>query len=741
MADSSINMKFTAQTADAQARIADLEKEVTRLNNEVKSTKGASEQASSGLGGLSASAVKTAAEFAAVAVSVKAVISVCKDLINSYRDQDLAQARLQSVLKATGNQIGMSVKDLKDLASATQSVTRFGDEAVMEAEKLLIATQALDKDGLQRAIMASADLAEVMGMDIVSAASAMAFALQDPTNGLTRLRRQGIAFTDEEAQQIQALQDANDLFGAQALILEKVESKYKGVATAVASTNTGKLEQIKNVWSDIKEGLGQGLLDSISPALETLYGWLSRISSWVADVADLNSVSSALKSGGSLASFPTPLLERALREYNSAYNSNNPEYRGRQVYLDWQDLINQELAARASASVITPTVIGGGGSGSGAGSEGPLEAVVEQLTAQSFLKSYGSGSLSYRAANYQKIIDQATELRKQMTEINENGVLQFSRATREDWGIEDPLEFAAMYTQLGEVIEDTTEKKEALYKKDETAARTMKDFLQENASLSKTAQVAAIDAKIAEAESWEQMAESGSQELSIIEEIIDGLEREKAALEETGETNELTTRQIISGWTAVAGKVGDVISATSNFTKQMWDQQADDLEAALERDKKTGELSEKEEQERLKAINDMRRKSFEADKANAITQALINAAQGITAIWSQYAAQPVVAAALTALSATATGIQIATIENQQFTPMAKGGIVTQATPIIAGEAGPEAIIPLSGGRGQQYLNNGVTINITIQGNADEDVIFHAIERAQRTGYLPNWQYV
>ena len=740
MADSSINMKFTAQTADAQARIADLEKEVTRLNNEVKKTKGASEQASSGLGGLNSSALKAAAVIATVVAAVKAVVSVSKELINSYRDQELSQARLQSVLKATGNQIGMTVGDLKDLASATQSVTRFGDEAVMEAEKLLIATQSLDKDGLQRAIMASADLAEAMGEDIVSAASTMAYALQDPVNGLTRLRRQGIAFTETEAQQIQALSDANDLYGAQALILDKVESKYKGVAAAVAETNTGKLDKIKNVWGDIKEGLGQGLLDSISPALETLYGWLSKISSWVADVADLNSVSQTLKSGGSLASFPTPLLERALREYDSAYNSNNPEFRGRQAYLDWQKLINQELAARQAASVISPTVISEP-LGSGSGSEQTVEETVKELTAAAFLKTYGSGSLSYRAASYQNIIDQATAFRSQMVETDANGTLRYSRATREAWGIEDPLEFAAMYKQLGEVIEDATEKKAALYKTDETAVRTMKDFLEENTTLSKTAQVAAIDAKIAEAESWQKMAESGSQELSIIEEIIDGLNREKEALEKTGETSELTTQQIISGWSNVASKVGDVVSATSGYMKQIWNQQADDLEAALERDKKTGELSEKEEQERLKAINDMRRKSFEADKANAITQALINAAQGITAIWSQYAAQPVVAAALTALSATATGIQIATIENQQFTPMAKGGIVTQATPIIAGEAGPEAIIPLSGGRGQQYLNNGVTINITIQGNADEDVIFHAIERAQRTGYLPNWQYV
>ena len=737
MAESSINMKFTAQTADAQKRIADLEKEVARLNQETKKVKGNSEQASSGLGGLSSSALKTVAVLTTIVATTKAVVSVSKELINSYRDQELAQARLQAVLKATGNQIGMNIEDLKDLASATQSVTRFGDEAIMEAEKILVASQALDKEGLQRVLATSADLAEAMGVDIVSAAQTMTLALQDPANGLTRLRRQGIAFTDEEIAQVQALQEANDLYGAQALVLEKIESRYKGVATAVAQTNTGKLDQIKNVWSDIKEGLGQGLLDAISPALETLYGWLSKISSWVADVADLNSVSTALKAGGSLASFPTPLLERALREYGNAYNSNNPEFRGRQAYLDWQDAINAELAQRAQAGVISPTVTGAGASGSGA-----TAAVTTATSAiMEFLNKYGSGSVSYRAQGYQNIIDQAKELRDQMVFINDQGKEVFNKNTREAWGVESLDEFSAMYKQLGEIIDDAQEKKDKLFAIDPEDIRTVQDFLKENAGLSKTAQQAALDARIAEAEVWKEAAENGSQELTVIEEIIAALQKQKEALEEVAETDNNTTNEIKNNWAAVASYVSDAIGATAGYFSEIWNQQADDLERALERDKAAGDMSEQEEAERLEKINDLRRKSFNAEKANSITSALINGALAVTKCLSDLGpvAGPIAASLVTAT----TALQVATIANQQFTPMAKGGIVTQATPIIAGEAGPEAIIPLSGGRAKQYLEGtgGVVINITIEGNADEDAVFYAIERAQRTGYLPNWQYV
>jgi hypothetical protein len=49
-----------------------------------------------------------------------------------------------------------------------------------------------------------------------------------------------------------------------------------------------------------------------------------------------------------------------------------------------------------------------------------------------------------------------------------------------------------------------------------------------------------------------------------------------------------------------------------------------------------------------------------------------------------------------------------------FTPMAKGGIVTGPTPILAGEAGREAIIPLN--QAGNMLGGGTTINVTVQGS-------------------------
>lgn len=861
MSESSVNMKFTAQTADAQKRIAELEKEISRLNKETKDSSSESTSAASGVGSFGSSAAAAVAGIAAAAAAIKTLVSAAKACVDAYRTQEQADTRLQAVLKATDNQIGATVTELKSYASAVQSISRFGDETVVEAEKVLVATQALDKDGLQRAIMASADLAEAMGTDIVSAASTMAYALQDPEQGLARLRRQGIAFTDEEIAQVKALQDANDLYGAQAIVLEKIESKYKGVAKAVGDTPTGTLDKIKNVWGDIKENFGEGIVRSLAPAFDWLLKQLNKINEWVKDKNDQKEFSSLLSSGsyeqlgqkfsgeylrtqeqeiladyvaqvavirngafGEFVRTSTPygleeLLKKSENEIrdilNSAltskYGPGNYDY----VVREYLDLIENLYKPRLDAlqtiekaisysdqqqlTVIDTLSEYVAGESASSGSD----ALSGDPAWKTFMDKYGRDSISYKASEYQKIIDQAEELRSQMYQPIVPGASMVVGNTdlMHEWGM-DIEEFSETYRQLGEIIESTKKKKDDLFAEPEEkkepgwlpvdylaeyndavtkiksqlelldkqiesttdpatleyltevrdsfkdqydeltgltpAVDELNEYIKEHASLSATAQAAMLDAQIAEAEMWKQSESAGEAEIRILDEIIEKWKEQRDEIGKTGKTWQDNVKEFLGTWSPAISKFQDLTSAVVGFQQQLWENQADELEAALERDKQTGDMSEEEEKERLARIDDLRRKSFEAQKANSISNALINGALAVT----QCLTEGIPGYVMAGIVAATTAVQVAQIASQQYTPMAKGGIVTQATPIIAGEAGPEAIIPLSGGRAQQYLGNAgsVVINITIEGNADEEVVFHAIERAQRTGYLPNWSY-
>lgn len=814
MAESSINMKFTASTADAQKRIADLEKEVSRLNDEAKKSQSASSGAAGGLKGMSGSAasassslLKTVGAITATVAAAKVLINVSKQLINEYVEAEKVSNRLNAVWANVGSTTGKSADEMNEYADALEKQTYFSAESIKEAGLLLAATQSLTDEGFDRALQASMDLAAALGEDVTSAAQTLARAVQDPEAALSRLKAIGVNFTEAEKQQIQQLIEANKNYEAQALILEKIEDRYGGVAQAINDTPSGKLDNIKDALSDIRKNLGGALLDVISPALDLVYKGLMKISEWVSKARsavkteqDVKVVTDRLNKGEGFEGIEDDVLMAAQAQYERDKGSSNLR-RGLAdtTYDNWIREIQEELDRRAeelakqlSVDAVQANIIA------------PAEDAVttELKTAAEFLKQYGSSSASYRAAGYQSIIDQAKALQQQMLIQDDTGTF-FNKATREAWGVESIDEFRNLYIQLGEVIEDAQKNKDALFAEpkdtswkpedfaadyaenldhlqkqiqvvnDQIAAATdpaliqyletvreelngqyealttlpepvdeLGEYLKENAHLSATAQAAMLDAQIAEAEMWRAAAAAGSQEATILDEIIAKLKEEREELEKTGDKTEETTTDIIAAWTQVSSSIGSVVSATTSYMTQMWDQQADELEKSLKAAKEAGDVSEAEEKDRLRQINELRKKSWEADKANSVAQAVINAAQSITSIWSQFGANPALAVTLSALSAAATGIQIATIESQRFTPMARGGIVTQATPIIAGEAGPEAIIPLSGGRGKQYLegHGGVTINITIQGNADEEVVFHAIERAQRTGYLPNWQY-
>lgn len=107
---------------------------------------------------------------------------------------------------------------------------------------------------------------------------------------------------------------------AQQAILDKVAATYGGIARDIASTDTGKLTQIQNVWGDIKEGLGNGLVSALSPALDWLFKQLNKISSWINDLnaeremaSDIMADSSGEKAGNKYSS---DTINKYLKEYD-----------------------------------------------------------------------------------------------------------------------------------------------------------------------------------------------------------------------------------------------------------------------------------------------------------------------------------------------------------------------------------------------------------------------------------------
>lgn len=192
----------------------------------------------------------------AVVGGLQQVIAVGADLVNSYKVQEQAVSNLNAVLAATGGTVGMTSQELQDMASSLQSVTTFGDEAIIGMNAVLLGFRSITGDQFTRTTEAILDMSQVMGQDLVSSANMVGKALDSPTQGMAALSRVGFVWTDQQREMVKAMEESGDLMGAQEVILDELEKAFGGAARAAGDTATGAFDQLANSLGDIKEQLG-----------------------------------------------------------------------------------------------------------------------------------------------------------------------------------------------------------------------------------------------------------------------------------------------------------------------------------------------------------------------------------------------------------------------------------------------------------------------------------------------------
>lgn len=228
--------------------------------------------------------VASVAAGALAAGGLYAMNRVMSESIALANEQEKVEARLAAVLKATGEAAGYSISQLKGMASAMQSITTTGDEVILSGMAILGTFKNIAGQGFERATMAALDMANVMGTDLNSSILQIGKALNDPIKGLTSLQRVGVAFTDDQKKMIKSLQESGNMLAAQGIILDELESQFKGAASAAADTFGGKVDQLRNSFGDMKEELGfsitkseefKEIVDEMRVSVEEFTGFIS----------------------------------------------------------------------------------------------------------------------------------------------------------------------------------------------------------------------------------------------------------------------------------------------------------------------------------------------------------------------------------------------------------------------------------------------------------------------------------
>ncbi len=204
-----------------------------------------------------------------------------KGAVDSAVKSQKVTANLEATIKSTGGAAGMTAKQVEDMAGGFAKTTLFGGDAIKTGDAMLLTFTNIGKDVLPGATDAMLNMAQKMGTDPVASAVQLGKALNDPSKGLTALTRVGVTFTDQQKKQIESMQKAGNIAGAQKIILKELSTEFGGQATAATKTYDGQLQMMNKSLAGVKKSIGIAVLPYLQMMVEKIQGIITPIADFI----------------------------------------------------------------------------------------------------------------------------------------------------------------------------------------------------------------------------------------------------------------------------------------------------------------------------------------------------------------------------------------------------------------------------------------------------------------------------
>ena len=175
----------------------------------------------------------------------------------AFSEMEQQQLRTEALLKATGNTVGFTAGELDKMARSVALNTLASTQGVRDAQATLLTFKTVSRETFSQAIDLSQDMAAVFGSDIKSSALQLGKALEEPTQGLSALRRSGVSFTQSQKEMIKSLEDTGRVADAQKIILKQLQDQVGGAAAAEAGGLAGATDTLGQRWEEFLESLGK----------------------------------------------------------------------------------------------------------------------------------------------------------------------------------------------------------------------------------------------------------------------------------------------------------------------------------------------------------------------------------------------------------------------------------------------------------------------------------------------------
>ncbi len=238
---------------------------------------------------------KQAAVAAGAYFGARALLDGVRQSIDLFAQQELAEKKLRFAA-------GASTDQLIKQAKALQSVTIFGDEAII-AQQAYVKSLGISTEQTEEIIAASVDLAAAMGISLESA-------VMNTTKTLSGMQGElgeklPAAFKELTAEQLKAGEG-----------IKFIRDQFRGTANEEAKTLTGQLEQMKNASGDAAEALGETLAPMAVKIAGAMKGAAETFQSFFQEATESN-LETLIRETKELGGNTTE-LELALNEVNKS---------------------------------------------------------------------------------------------------------------------------------------------------------------------------------------------------------------------------------------------------------------------------------------------------------------------------------------------------------------------------------------------------------------------------------------
>ena len=251
-----------------------------------------------------ASLAKKVAGVAAAYVSISSVTNFMKECVSAADVQAAAEKRLETTIMNVKGATLEGVAAIKNYAAELQGVTTVGDEVTIQGASQL-ATFQLQTDTIKTLLPSLQDLAvaqygtAVSGDQMQQMANLMGKVM---SGNVSSLSRYGVVMNDTQKKILKTGSESQKA----AMLVEVLGQNFGGLAQAMVNTPAGRVQQLKNAWSDMQEVIGAKLYPIITNVLTYLTDKIPSIQSAIGGAVNsvipiLSTVWEGIKQGAKTA--------------------------------------------------------------------------------------------------------------------------------------------------------------------------------------------------------------------------------------------------------------------------------------------------------------------------------------------------------------------------------------------------------------------------------------------------------